>query len=108
MLVLYFELGLIRSILIIYSLHNLETFTLVIISEYLKTMVFSWTNFAKYGDPTPPNSDLTPWIPINAKNMQAQEYYWNISGPVPEMSYSKYIEDRMNLWEHVLVVSDVN
>ena len=73
-----------------------------------KTMVSSCTNFAKYGDPTPPNSDLTPWILINAKNMQAQEYYWNISGPVPEMSYSKYIEDRMNLWEYVLGLSDVN
>ena len=35
------------------------------------------------------------------------ELYFEL-GPVPEMSYSKYIEDRMNLWEHVLGVSDVN
>ena len=64
-------------------------------------MVTSWTNFAKFGDPTPPDSNLTPWIPITD---QEPQNYWNISGPVPEMSYSKYIEDRMNLWEHVLGV----
>ena len=61
-------------------------------------MVAAWTNFAKYGDPTPPDSDLTSWLPITQPYNQ---YYWNISSPQPEMGNSSYIHDRMALWEEI-------
>ena len=60
------------------------------------TIITAWTNFAKYGDPTPATWS---WIP-QAPNSEHQ--YWNISGPVPHMDTSSYIKERMALWEHVL------
>ena len=66
-------------------------------------MVTAWTNFAKYGDPTPPDSGLTPWAPINADK---EPLYWNIFGPEPIMDMSSYIQERMNKWEEVLGVSE--
>ena len=62
------------------------------------TIVTAWTNFAKYGDPTPASWS---WIP-QAPNSEHQ--YWNISGPKPHMDTSSYIQERMALWEYILNV----
>ena len=67
------------------------------------TMVLAWTNFAKYGDPTPPDSGLTPWDPIIADK---EPLFWNILGPEPLMAFSPYINRRMEKWEEVLGVSN--
>ena len=66
------------------------------------TMISAWTNFAKFGDPTPPDSGLTPWAPIYA---DIEPQYWNIFGPEPVMDMSSYIKERMTKWEEVLGVS---
>ena len=66
------------------------------------TMVSAWTNFAKYGDPTPPDSGLTPWSPIYA---DIDPQYWKIFSPEPVMDMSSYIQERMKKWEEVLGVS---
>ena len=46
------------------------------------TIIRAWTNFAKYGDPTPPDSGLPSWTPQGA----GEQYYWNILGPKPVMT----------------------
>jgi len=61
-----------------------------------KTMTTAWANFATYGDPTPPGSELS-WAPL-----ASPDQYWNISGPVPAMGSSSYIQDRMELWSQVI------
>ena len=40
----------------------------------------AWTNFAKYGDPTPPGSDYH-WAPVENKIVAEEDkWYFNISG----------------------------
>ena len=57
-----------------------------------------WTDFATYGDPTPPGSDFS-WTPLkNISNFN----FWNISGPNPAMEHSDSIQERMELWQSVL------
>ena len=51
-------------------------------------MTSAWTNFAIFGDPTPPDTDLS-WTPVNP-NSEIQEY-WNISGSKPIMETSQKI-----------------
>ena len=65
-------------------------------------MISAWTNFAKFGDPTPPDSGLKPWVPVYA---DIEPQYWNIFGPEPVMDMSSYIKERMTKWEEVLGVS---
>ena len=67
-------------------------------ASIMNTIVTAWTDFAKYGDPTPPDSGRS-WIP-QAPNSEQQ--YWNISGPEPHMDTSSYIQERMALWENIL------
>merc|ERR1712012_1521433 len=50
-------------------------------------MTTAWTNFAKYGDPTPPDSEFQ---------------FFNISGLSSAMASSQFIQDRMALWDMVL------
>ena len=38
----------------------------------------AWTNFAKYGDPTPPGSQYH-WAPVENK-IEKDQWYFNISG----------------------------
>ena len=52
-----------------------------------------WTNFAKYGDPTPPGSGVS-WSPVTSDSW----LYLNISGTEPGMERSKEYRDRMNFW----------
>ena len=67
------------------------------------SIIAAWTNFAKYGDPTPPDSDLPSWLPIT---QTYNHHYWNITGSQPEMGNSIYIQDRMALWEEIWGVND--
>ena len=62
-------------------------------------MTSSWTNFAIYGDPTPPGSGLS-WTPLSPDLLCN---YWNISGPNPIMATSQEIMDRMSMWDHVMM-----
>ena len=61
-------------------------------------MTDAWTNFSKFGDPTPPGSEFS-WLPLDNP-----EYHqlWNISGEFPEMSKSQEIQNRMNFWTELL------
>ena len=57
----------------------------------------AWKNFAIYGDPTPPNSELSPWTPCTSES----KLYWNILGSIPEMDSSEDIFSRMALWNEI-------
>jgi len=60
-------------------------------------LVSYWTNFAKYGDPTPPGSDHS-WAAVNTDSWM----YFNISGTNPGMQRSQEYQDRMNFWSTVV------
>ena len=63
-------------------------------------MTTAWTNFAKYGDPTPPDMwNGYEWIPRSAGNAPL---YFNISGPDSAMGTSAEIQERMALWDQIL------
>ena len=64
-------------------------------------MTSAWTNFAIYGDPTPPGSNVSSWIPVDS-NSELQQY-WNISGTKPTMTTSKIIQDRMLFWDKIMI-----
>uniref|UniRef100_A0A914XJZ6 Carboxylic ester hydrolase n=1 Tax=Plectus sambesii TaxID=2011161 RepID=A0A914XJZ6_9BILA len=55
-----------------------------------------WTNFAKYGDPTPSSSNLPRWDPIS---LQHQDSYYIINNP--SMMASPYF------WKDTLLYNDV-
>ena len=60
-------------------------------------MVTAWTNFAKYGNPTPdPNSGLS-WTPA----WSILQHFWNISGTSPQMATNQEIQARMDLWKQI-------
>ena len=61
-------------------------------------MTTAWTNFAKYGDPTPPDSEFE-WTP---QSDGSEHHFFNISGPSSAMASSQFIQDRMTLWDRVL------
>ena len=61
-------------------------------------MISAWTNFAIYGDPTPPDSDLS-WTPLAP---DSEHQYWNIFGSSPVMATSQELQERMALWDKVL------
>ena len=67
-------------------------------AEIRDLMTTTWANFAKYGDPTPPDSGLS-WTP---QAPGAPPQYLNINGPNPVMEYSQNIQDRMQLWKDVI------
>ena len=60
-------------------------------------LVSFWSNFAKYGDPTPPGSAVT-WSPVS----EDSRLYLNISGTEPSMQRAGYYEDRMQFWSSVV------
>ena len=62
-------------------------------------MSSAWTNFAIYGDPTPPGSYLS-WTPVDPKS--ELQNYWNISGTNPTMATSHEIHNRMMLWDQIM------
>jgi len=60
-------------------------------------LVTSWTNFAKFGDPTPPGSGIS-WTPITTDS----NLYLNISGTDSILERSINYEDRMQFWSAVV------
>ena len=58
-----------------------------------KTMTDAWTNFAKYGDPTPDSK---------FSGMSDTIQFWNISGPEPFMQTNHKLQERMDLWKQVM------
>ena len=60
-------------------------------------IVSAWTNFAKIGDPTPPDSEFS-WPPLVLGN---ENNFLNISGIKPEMDYNEYINQRMDIWNNI-------
>ena len=63
-------------------------------------MASAWTNFAIYGDPTPPGSSDLSWTPVDPASGLQQ--YWNISGTKATMASSQEIQNRMNLWDEIM------
>ena len=63
-------------------------------------MASAWTNFAIYGDPTPPGSSSLSWTPVDSASGLQQ--YWNISGTKATMASSQEIQNRMNLWDEIM------
>ena len=66
--------------------------------EVSDLMISAWTNFAIFGDPTPPDMLDVTWLPIGPGNFQ----YLNISSPNPQMAYADNIRDRMEFWTELM------
>ena len=64
-------------------------------------MITAWTNFAKYGNPTPDTNSGLSWTPTRI-NPDFTQNYWNISGTSPQMATSRDIQARMDLWKQVV------
>ena len=62
-------------------------------------MTTAWTNFATYGDPTPPGMSDLSWIPLQ---IVSDFKYWNISGENPTMDQSGYLQNRMKIWKETI------
>lgn len=66
------------------------------------TMMAAWTNFAKFGDPTPPESGLPTWTP---QSTNSDHYYWDICGPTPKLTSEAdlfNLKGRLAVWDKVL------
>ena len=61
-----------------------------------ESVVSAWTNFATFGNPTPPGSNVL-WEPSDVSHN-----YWNISGLTPSMGHSVEIDKRMEKWHQVV------
>ena len=61
-------------------------------------MTSAWVNFAMYGDPTPPGSDIF-WGPVLPSDYMQ---FWNISGVSPSMQTNEKLQERMKLWDMVM------
>lgn len=61
-------------------------------------MTSAWTNFAKYGDPTPPSSgnNWMSWTPVK---MASPSSFWNISGIISSISDDSRTAERMRFWD---------
>ena len=64
-------------------------------------MSSAWTNFAIFGDPTPPGTSSFSWNPVEP-NSELQQYL-NISGVNPTMTTSQEIQKRMKIWDEVMI-----
>ena len=64
-------------------------------------MSSAWTNFAIFGDPTPPGTSSFSWTPVDPNSELHQ--YLNISGVNPTMTTSQEIQNRMKMWDEVMI-----
>ena len=62
-----------------------------------KLLMSAWTNFATYGDPTPPDSGLY-WLP---QSFSSEHLFWYISSLEPTMNTSQNIKERWTLWSEM-------
>ena len=61
-------------------------------------MLATWTNFATYGDPTPPDSGLG-WLP---QLPNSDHLFWYISSSEPTMTTTPEIQERWKIWHDML------
>ena len=61
-------------------------------------MLETWTNFATYGDPTPPDSGLD-WLP---QLSNSEHLFWYISSSEPTMTTTPEIQERWKIWHDML------
>ena len=61
-------------------------------------MTQAWTDFATFGDPTPPGSEFS-WTPLENVSYNS---FWNISGPNPVMEHNEGIQERLETWKNIL------
>ena len=62
-------------------------------------MISAWTNFAKYGNPTPPP---VPDFGLNWTPAWPElQHFFNISGTSPQMATNQDIQARMDLWRQI-------
>lgn len=67
--------------------------------EVADLMVSAWTNFATFGDPTPPSdTQMITWLPASPGIYQ----YLNISGTDAHMEYSEDVKARMEFWTELM------
>ena len=65
----------------------------------MRDMLLSfWTNFAAYGDPSPPGSGFN-WQP---QKPDSEHVFWYMSSLDPKMSTTPGIQDRWELWNNIL------
>ncbi|KAG8334358.1 hypothetical protein J6590_092289 [Homalodisca vitripennis] len=65
--------------------------------KMVETMVTLWTNFATYGDPVPPGSNLKPtWEPVKGKLTR----HLIINDPLVMAPYP-VLEDRLAFWDNI-------
>ena len=64
-------------------------------------MSSAWANFAIFGDPTPPGTSNFSWTPVDP-NSEMQQYL-NISSINPAMTTSQEIQNRMKVWDEVMI-----
>ena len=68
----------------------------------------AWTNFAKYGDPTPPGSEYH-WAPVDQKIGETDQWYFNISGHhTSGMDASPEVFRRLAFWDTLLLKFDLS
>lgn len=61
-------------------------------------MTKAWTNFAKFGNPTPSGSgnNWNNWTPVDQSNPAK---FWDISGKISSMSDDTRFAERMAFWD---------
>ena len=65
-------------------------------SQMMEVMTTAWSNFAKYGNPTP-DSAVSIWTP---QTSDSEFTYWNISDPRNmHMDNDPDFMDRMTFWD---------
>ena len=67
----------------------------------MKTVISNWVGFAANG-----TSNLS-WTSIE-NDTKHRHVYWNISGQNPAMTYSQKINERMDLWDQVLMNDSIS
>ena len=63
----------------------------------------AWTNFAKYGDPSPPGAGQH-WPPVSRIESEGDKWYFNISGhQASDMDGSLDSFSRLRFWDNLLL-----
>ena len=85
------------DLLYVWNYSNTEIYGDDIIVQNIMTT--AWSNFAIYGDPTPPGMSDLSWVPLQ----DVSDFkFWNISGSNPTMDHSDYIQSRMEFWKQTI------
>ena len=83
----------------LFYMFNYEDYKLNKTDQIIREIVVdAWTNFAIFGDPTPPGSEYN-WKPLT--NVEYFEYF-NISGSNSKMDHSEYLQERMKTWQNII------